>query len=254
MYLKKVSDCEKCINDFLVPMNGVYSFSDDNTLTGQSYLEKKDHQFKLTLKWNQIYHKYFGKFFPLDFFYNTKVFFCKEACLNEIRPFYDITIKCSSLSCGKESTYYRLVIPNMKIKNFFSCFPVFSFSSENYSTNSNLTKLYINGYETHIFIDKINSNDALFIDYLGPIDKESFYINCTRILCAMGLISGVFQKDECFIISSRTPDFGDITFVEYRYIGNTISSNCLFFQQIRRNYPIRKMSFLIESRFLHLLS
>lgn len=243
MYLKKVSDCEKCINDFLVPMNGVYSFSDDNTLTGQSYLEKKDHQFKLTLKGNQSYYKYFGKFFPLDFFYNTKVFFCKEAFLTEMSAFDDITIKCSSLSCGKESTYYRLVIPNMKIKNFFSCFSVFSFSSENYSSNLNLTKLYINGYETHIFIDKINSNEALFIDYLGPIDKESFYINCTRILCAMGIISGIFQKDECFIISSRNPDFGDITFVEYRYIGNSISSNYSVFPVDRKELSNKKNVF-----------
>ncbi len=229
MYIKKVKICEKNINDLLSPKNGIHTFCNDPILTEQSQMEKKEHDFFVEFKGNQSYYKYFGKFFPLSFMHNSKSFFCKEAFLTEMSAYDDIKIKCSSLSCGTESSYFRMIIPNITKSNFFLNFPIFSFSSENCSSNLELTRVYINGYETHIFIDKINSKDSLFIDYLGFIDKESFYINCTRILCAMGIISGVFQKEECFLLSSDVQDFSKVSFIEYRYIGKTIySPNSVF--------------------------
>ena len=150
---------------------------------------------------------------------NNKMYYCDDSLITTMSSDefaqlrYDVTL--SNIYGGEKSTYYRMILPLDRELNLCKLFDKNYFCSD-CGSSLGLIKTYVEEREFHIFKLSHNEKEYLFIDCLSEIEYGKFYDQSICILCALGILTGYFVENECFILSSGDVDFNSISYKEFR--------------------------------------
>ena len=215
---KNVKETFDEINKLKGEQDSVFEFL-SNQSNEKGKLIKENNKYCGVFTSNKDYQSFSNNLFSLKMNLSNEDYYSKDALVTSISLkdwILQYKISISNLYRGKKSRFYRMVLPLDKELKIFSLFNTNSFAFNQSGCSSELIKTYINGREFHIY--KLSNDNAkyLFIDCLSEIAYQEFYDQSICILCALGILTGYFVENECFIFSSDKIDFETISFIEFR--------------------------------------
>lgn len=212
------------IDQFNENLKGKLSFVDEKRNNDEdAELTKIGNKFKINFVSNADYQKYGEYISSVKFTLNTdNIYYSDDALVTNISfpPFFKYEVSISNIYKGNKSNYYRIALPLTENLSFNRLFDCYNFCFDKSSCCSELIRTYIDGKEFHIFKIK----NYLFIDCLADIDFDSFYNQAICILCALGVLTGCFVENECFILSSSNNEFDEIEYIEFKSLRKSIFS------------------------------
>ncbi|GEM_PF-3164180 len=211
------------IEQFNKNLKGKLSFLDDKEHREENAKLMKDgDKFKIRFVSNANYQRYGEYISSVKFATNDNIYFSDDALVTSISftPCFEYEVSISSIYKGNKSNYYRIALPLTENLTFHWLFNCYNFCFDGTGCCSELIKTYVDGKEFHIY--KIKT--YLFIDCLKMIDFNSFYDQVICILCALGILTGYFVENECFVFSSTTKEFEKIEYVEFKSLRKSILS------------------------------
>lgn len=212
------------IGQFNENLKGKLLFIDERK-NNEEYAEliKDGNKFKINFVSNANYQKYGEHISSVKFTVNNDTIYSSDDALVtsiSFLPFFKYEVSVSNIYKGNKSNYYRIALPLTEDLSFNRLFDCHNFCFDESGWCSELIKTYIGGKEFHIFKIK----NYLFVDCLSDIDFDSFYNQVVCILCAIGVLTGYFIENECFILSSSSNEFDEIEYVEFKSLRKSIFS------------------------------
>lgn len=215
---KNVKETFDEINKLKGEQDSVFEFL-SNQSNEKGKLIKENNKYCGVFTSNKDYQSFSNNLFSLKMNLSNEDYYSNDALVTTISLknwILQYKISISNLYRGKKSRFYRMVLPLDKELKISYLFNTNSFAVNQSGCSSELIKTYINGREFHIY--KLSNDNAkyLFIDCLSEIAYQEFYDQSICILCALGILTGYFVENECFIFSSDKIDFETISFIEFR--------------------------------------
>lgn len=196
--------------------------------TEKGELRKHGNKYVVTLAANRNYNSFSESIFPAkievgnDAYYSDDALVTKTIISSNVFPAIEYEVSLSNLHKGNDSKFYRIVLPLDRELDLIGLFTVYKFCFNHYGSSIELVKTYIEGREFHIYKLSNNKSNYLLIDCLSEIAYEGFYNQVLCILCALGILTGCFVEDECFILSSDTLDFSSVCSIRFRSLRKSI--------------------------------
>lgn len=216
---KNVIESFKVVDLFQTSQKCIFTFDTINK-TENGEVIKNDNKHIVTFDAIADYQSYGNKIFSSSIQLNQERFYCKDSLITTISfdniPLLRYEVTISNMCCGKKSNFYRMILPLEKDIDLCRLFDNYSFCFNEMGWSIELIKTYIEGREFHIFILSNKGKKYIFLDCMATIDYEKFYDHCVCILCSLGILTGYFIENECFIISSNDSDFSTILYKEFR--------------------------------------
>jgi len=212
---KNVTDTFKAIEEFQNTQNCIFTFNQTQKSENGEILKCNNKHF-VKISTSCDYLEFSKKIFSSTILINGVSYCCEDSLITTIsfdEEKYEISL--SDIYSGEKSNYYRMVLPLDKELDFIRLFDFYSFCYNKSGRSSGLIKTYIEGREFHIYKLSKDNTKYLFIDCLSEIKYQEFYDQCVCILCSLGILTGYFVENECYIVSADDYEFSSIQYKEF---------------------------------------
>ena len=215
---KNITETFKVIEEFQNSQTCVFTFSEtQKSENGMFSKYKNKHIVKFSASCD--YKEFSKRLFLSTIIINEITYHCEDSLITTISfdelPSLNYEVSLSDIYCGEKSKYYRMILPLDKELSFIRLFDTHSFCYNKSGCSRELIKTYIKGREFHIYKLSKDNTEYLFIDCLSEIEYQEFYDQCVCILCSLGILTGYFVENECYIVSANNLDFSFIQYKEF---------------------------------------
>ena len=215
---KNVTETFKAIEEFQNSQTCIFNFTETkNSESGMFSKCKNKHLVVFSAPCD--YQEFSKKLFSSEIVIDDVSYCCKDSLITSISfdelPRLKYEVSVSDIYCGEKSKYYRMILPLDRELNFIRLFDAYLFCYNKSGFSHELIKTYIEGREFHIYILSKDNTKFLFIDCLAEIEYQEFYNQCVCILCSLGILTGYFVENECYIVSADDYEFSSIQYKEF---------------------------------------
>ena len=215
---KNVTETFKVIDQFQKTQTCVFTFNQTQK-SENAEISKSNNKHFVNLSTFHDCLEFSKKIFSSTILINDISYCCEDSLITTIS--FDeekCEISLSDIYSGEKSNYYRMVLPLDKELNFVRLFDTYLFCFNKSGWSRELIKTYIEGREFHIYKLSNDNTKYLFIDCLSDIEYQKFYDQCVCILCSLGVLTGYFVENECYIVSANNFGFSSIKYREFCYL------------------------------------
>lgn len=180
-------------------------------------LNKQDRQIIFTSSSN--YFEKQGKLITVCFFTDDVNYKCEDSIIKSISfdlPIPVYTVDLSNIKKGTPSKYFRMLLPIDNSLNLINLFDTCGYRIDKYGVSSGLMIVNSETCEYHIYEEKFHNQLYLIIDSMNEITYDAFYNYTLNILLALGVLTGSFIQDQCYIISSEDNNFEQLNYFEFK--------------------------------------
>lgn len=191
---------------------------EDSNVDEHCNLKSSTNKHEITFQTNENYWEKQNKLINIYLSTSKNTYICENSLITYVSYGKNLTYKISlsNIKIGKPSYYFRLLLPNENKLDLFSLFETTGYRSE-FGITVGLMVVTVNNLNFHVYELK----DYLIIDCIDKFNYDSFYESTLYILLALGILTGSFVQNKCYIISSDDINYESISYFEFRPLRET---------------------------------